>query len=219
MTPRLIPLTCGIILAASAYANQVDTVPFSLIGSPTQQTLSLPQFDPALGTLTSATITLSGTIQFALEAFNTGAGSLSVTARDTLSFAGTPLLSIGQFSTTIPSNQPIFTFMPSPLPIGPLEQDFGPGALSFLIGTGTLPFNLSLASATVDQFTGPTTNSVLAFTGVTGNLTANYVFTPAVAPVPEPGTFPLAGLALLLAACLHRLLFRRKDAPTMDSVP
>ena len=189
-------LLCFAILCGAARADLINTIPFSLIGSPNQQTIQVPQFDPALGTLTSATITVTGSLQFALEVFDTGPGAVSVTARDTLSFGGTPLLAVGSFTSPIPANQPVFTFTPDPVSLGTLQESFGANA-SFLIGTGTLPFDLVLANATVDQFSGPNVSSVLAFAGASGNVTAAYAFTPAAAPVPEPNFFFAAGLALV----------------------
>lgn len=175
----------------------IDTVPFSLIGSPAQQTVYLPQFDPAHGTLDSATITVTGSMQFVLEVFDSGPGGVSVTAHDTLSFNGTPLQVEGTFTSTIPASQSPYTFGPIALSLGNLTESLGPNVVSFFTGTGTLPYQFSLPRATIDAFSGPTTSGALAFTGASGNVTADYAFTPAPVPVPEPSTLGLAGLALI----------------------
>ena len=198
--------------APSLRADLIETAPFSLIGSPNQGTVSLPQFNPAQGTLNSATLTVSGTIQFVLETFNTGPGAVTVTAHDTFFFGGTPLPTKGVFTATIPSNQPIYTFMPPPVPLGVLTEFFGPNTVSFFTGTATLPFQLSLGAATVDEFSGLSTSGVLAFAGVSGSVTADYAFTPTPSPAPEPASFGLAGLALIAAAlCRRKSRGPRKD--------
>ena len=191
-------------LTGTARADLIQSLPFSLIGSPTQGTVLVPQFDPALGTLNSVSVAVTGTVQFALEDFNTGPGSISVTARDTLSLNGTPILTGGTFTSTIPANQTVYTFLPDPVSLGDFTETFGPGVVSFFIGNGNVPFDLNLAAATVDSFTGPTTTAVLAFAGATGAVTATYAFTPAVAQAPEPATFTLIGGAFLIASSLRR---------------
>jgi hypothetical protein len=200
----LLSCAIGALTTGSAQADLIKTVPFSLNGSPIQGTVLVPQFDPALGVLNSVTLDVTGTIQFALEDFNTGPGAISVTAHETLLFQGIPLPAAGIFTSTIPSNQTVFTFMPDPVSFGNLTENFGPGAVSFFIGNGTVPFSLSLAAATVDAFTGPTTTNVLAFSGTAGTVTATYAFTPAAAPTPEPATFAMVGLALVGASSLRR---------------
>lgn len=193
-----------------AQADLIATTPFSIVGSPNQETITIPQFDPAQGTLNSATITVSGSMQFVLEVFDNGPGPVAITAQDTLSFHGTPLLAEGTFTDTIPTGQSIYTFMPPAVSLGTLTEFFPSDTVSFFTGTGTLPFQLSLAGATVDQFSGATAYGAFAFTGATGNVTVDYAFTPA--PVPEPASLGVAGLGLIavgaFARCKRNVLAR-----------
>ncbi len=193
------------LLVPSARADLIDTVPFSLTGNSSQQTISVPQFDPAQGALNSLVLSVSGSVQFVLEVFPSGPGPVSVTAEDTLMFSGTPLLAKGVFTSTIPSNTYPYTFMPPPVPLGTLVQDYGPNVVSFFTGTGTVPFQFSLGNAMVDQFSGPAGSSAIAFAGASGTVTADYAFTPAPgAAVPEPGTLGMAGFGVIAAGALIR---------------
>ncbi|HEY3841253.1 MAG TPA: choice-of-anchor E domain-containing protein [Bryobacteraceae bacterium] len=204
---QLLTTTVFLYGAASARADLIEVVPFSLAVGPSQQTIQLPQFDPVLGTLTGATLTVSGIIQYALDVFNTGDGAFSATVHDNLLFGATPLASGSTFTGTISANQMVFTYSPAALPVGPLAQTFGPSLVGTFIGTGTVPYDLSLPAVTVDQFSGATVLNVLAFAAATGNVTADYTFTPATATVPEPGTF---GAAAMLILWFHE---RRKRRP------
>ncbi len=198
--------------APPARADLIRTIPFSLIGSPNQGTVLVPQFDPAQGPLNSLTLSVTATMQFVLEVFDTGPGPVSITAQDTFSFGGIPLLAEGVFTGTIPSNQPIYILMPPAVSLGTLGESFGPNVASLFVGTGTVPFQLSLPAAAVDQFSGASVNSVLAFTGVSGTVSADYAFTPAASPVPEPVSFGMAGIALITAGAWGRRKLRRDSS-------
>ncbi len=190
--------------AASARAGTVDVVPFSLPVGPSQVTVQVPQFDPALGALTGVTLSVSGTIQYVLDIFNTGPGAFSATVHDNLSFGTTPLMTGGTFSGSIPANQTVFTDSPAALNFGPLTEFFGPGLLGAFIGTGTVPFDLSLPAVTIDQFSGSTVLNVLGFSAASGNVTADYIFTPAATVAPEPASFGILGLGLLSLSLVRR---------------
>jgi hypothetical protein len=198
--------------AAYGRADLIETASFSLIASNTgtvQGTLSLPQFNPAQGTLNSVSLTVVPTFQFVLEDFNAGAGPVSVTAQDTFSFGGIPIPAEGVFSSAIPANQQVYTFMPAPLAAGPLTENFGPNVTGFFTGTGAIPFDISLAPPTLIQFSGATTQNVLVFGGVSGTVTADYAFTPAPTPAPEPACFGVAAFGLIALGVFRR---RKTDA-------
>jgi hypothetical protein len=204
MKPKLhIPwLTAASLLCAagSARANLIETVPFSLAVGPSKQTIALPQFNSALGTLTGATISIAGTIQYVVDVFNTGAGSFSGTVEDTLSFGATPILAGGTFSGAIPANQTVFAYSPPPMNFGPLTETFDAATGGFLVGAGTVAFDLTLPAVKVDSFSGATVLNILSFSGAAGNVTADYMYVPAVTAAPEPGSLTTLGIALL---CLY----------------
>ncbi len=204
---RTAPLLSTALLlcaAASAPADTIEVVPFSLPVGPSQVTVQVPQFDPALGTLTGVNLSVSGTIQYLLDVFSTGPGPFSATVHDNLSFAMTPLPTGGTFSGSIPANQTVFTYSPAALNFGPLTETFGPGLLGVFTGTGTVPFDLSLSAVTIDQFSGSTVQNVLGFSQASGNVTADYMFTPAATAVPEPASFGPLLLSLLSLSLLRR---------------
>lgn len=203
-TAPLLPAALLLCAAASARAGMIDVVPFSLPVGPSQVTVQVPQFDPALGTLTGAAISVSGTIQYLLDVFNTGPGAFSATVHDTLSFGTTPLMTGSTFSGGIPANQMVFTYSPAALNFGPLTETFGPGLLGIFTGTGTVPFDLSLPAVTLDQFSGSTVLNVLGFSGASGSITADYTFTPAATAAPEPASFGTLGLSLLFLSFVRR---------------
>ena len=192
-------LLAAAVCGQCVHADVIQNVPFSLtaptIGS-IQQTVLVPQFDPAKGALNSVTLTLNGNFQYVLEIFNTGAGPVSATVQEAFTFNGIPLPPQSTYSTTIPADQPIFNFTAPPTPFGPLTEFFSANTANFFSGTGTVPFTLSLGRPAVTQFSGPTTTGVLAFGGVSGTLTADYAFTPAAGAVPEPASLGLAGIGL-----------------------
>ncbi len=199
----LLAVALSLCAAESARADTIQlTIPFTLPVGPSQQTVLVPQFDSAQGTLTDATITLSGNIQYVLDIFNTGPGSFSATVHDNLSFGGTPVMTGSTFSGTIPANQFVFTESPDALAFGPLTEMIG--ANPILIGSGTIPFDLSLPAVTVDQSSGATVLNVLAFSGASGNVTASYAFTPAIAAVPEPRSLATVAVALLFVFVRRR---------------
>jgi hypothetical protein len=192
--------TCAI---GSARADLIESVSFTLPVGPSQQTIQLPQFNPVLGTLTNADISVSGTIQYVLDVFNTGAGPFSVFVQDTLSFAGTPIMTGEVVSGTIPADRMVYNPPQTPLAFGPLVETIGPLSAGFLVGTGTVPFDLSLPAVSVSQVTGASVLNVLSFAAASGTVVVNYAFTPAVTPVPEPASVWLVGVALMA-------LFRRR---------
>jgi hypothetical protein len=96
-------------------ASIIETVPFTIL-APTAANLppltvdvSTPQFNPSLGTLESATTTISGTTSSALEFFNTGAGGLyDIFVEDTLTLAGIPGLFGQELTGIVPADQAVY---------------------------------------------------------------------------------------------------------------
>lgn len=210
---------CCVLAVRPAHADVTDTVNFSLNGAPNATTISLPQFNPADGTLNSAMINVNGAVTFAIEIFNTGPGAFSVTALDTVTFGGIPIPVEGTFASTIPANQPEYVFTSPGVSFGPLTESIGQAADSSFVGTGTVPFDLFLANPSLDQFSGATAYSALAFSGVTGTVSIDYAFTAAASSVPEPGSVALTGFALILAGTLARRKLFLRSVDAVDTSP
>lgn len=215
-----LPVLLTIVLGGQcARADLIETVRFTLTAPTTgsaQQTVLVPQFDPAKGALNSVTLTVSENFQYVLELFNTGAGTFSATVLDQFTFTGIALPSEAIISGAIPPAEPVFNYQAPPVASGPLTEMFGANTANFFTGTGSVPFDITLAPPVITQFSGSSTSSALVFGGVAGAVTADFAFTPATSPVPEPSAFGLAGLGVaasgLLAmrrlrpcACLRRL--------------
>jgi hypothetical protein len=111
----------GFAIAGARGASIVETVPFTILAAvaanlpPQTLNVSTPQFNPILGTLQSATTTITGTVNAALEFFSTGAGgSYDIFLTDTLSLAGIPGLFGQELRGAIPADQPVF-ILPVPM--------------------------------------------------------------------------------------------------------
>src|SRR5581483_4461734 len=77
-----LPAVFLLCAAVPARADLMETVPFNLGVGPSQKTIELPQFNPALGTLTETFLLVNGSIQYVVDVFNNGAGPFSATVED-----------------------------------------------------------------------------------------------------------------------------------------
>ena len=214
--PRLTAILAGLLGACAAVQASaiVDAVPFS-INSPYNAPLALPQFDPALGTLTDASITLSGTVQDYLQLSNTGNGPFSVSLQDYINLGSLQAripFPVGGF---IPANSPVYGFLLPPTPFsastslnGQLGEFTGPGAISF---------NLFVMNPIAQIQQGPTVTSVFSSLSATGNVTLNYTYTPAapIAATPEPSTFAMCLTASAFALWMWRRRKTRRQRSTL----
>jgi hypothetical protein len=192
-------------------ASIIETVPFSILAPTTSnlppQTLnvSTPQFNPSLGTLETATTTIAGTVDIALEFFSTGAGGpYDIFLSDTLSLNGIPGLFGEELTGTVPANQGVFT-APVTIPFGPVDLFFGPAGAVVGSGTWNQLYSLPFPSFTVLQSPGPVLVPGLM---VSGSSVTTYTYTPVTATVPEP-RFPFVP-ALLFTGVLEIWNWRRK---------
>jgi len=204
----VIPALAGTISTNSVTVTQADFVNGNL-------TLTVPDFDPSLGTLTSASLSLVGIAQPQFEVINlgnvsgTGTGSSVITF--TVSGAGVSGLagsaSSGTQTVTVPgtfldmaSSSPVFVFLNPSV----LLTD-----LAALIGTGTTGFNVSESIHTIG--TTITKDATLAFGGTaSANLALDMTYTYTAAdPVPEPMSAALLGAGMLGLPMIRRLRRRR----------
>ena len=167
--------------------SMVETVPFTILAPtasnqpPQSIEVLTPQFNPSLGTLESATTTISGTINTALEFFNTGAGgSYDVFVSDTLSLGGIPGLFGQELTGVVPADQPVFT-APVTFPFGPVDRG-DPSELVLGSGTWSQLFSLPFPTLAVNQT--PATVLVPGMS-ITGSSVTTYTYTPVTTPEPR----------------------------------
>lgn len=160
-----------------------DTVPFTFETDGTE-TVRLPQFDPALGTLTTASATLAGTVEPLLEIFDTGRSQVAINVHELLILGTLPARTSFSFGSFIPDNTPVDGILFPPMPVS-ISTSLN-AQLAEFTGTGALPFTLTLSSpATLQE--GATVTEISSSASATGTITLDYTYTPATpAAVPAP---------------------------------
>jgi hypothetical protein len=210
------------IAAVSAKADsfQVFSTDFTSTASTvaTPYSITLPGFDPTLGTLNSATVTLFlagtpfGRIFNASAASGTATGDNFVTGSSdyVLTLSGPDLASaiatLAGTYTDAPVGTAILTSIPEAATSG--SNSFSASTLADYIGAGPVAFELN--SVDNDSGTQVGGTDVLLFGSAAPSITSatatvSYDYTAA----PEPGTFALMGLGLGAAV----FFARRRIAP------
>jgi hypothetical protein len=191
-------------------ASITETVPFTILAPgaanlpPQTANVFTPQFNPLLGTLESATTTISGTTSTALEFFNTGAGGpYDIFVTDTLSLTGIPALFGQELTGLVPADQAVFT-SPVTFPFGPVDRGDPP---ELVVGAGSWNqlFSLPFPSITVNQSPA---SAIVPGLSVTGSSVTTYTYTPVTVTVPEPRFIVVP--ALLFAGVLAAWNRRQK---------
>jgi hypothetical protein len=186
----------ALAVATARGASIRETVTFTIlapasVNSPPQTiNVSTPQFNPILGTFESATTTISGTVDTALEFFTTGAGGpYDVLLTDTLTLAGIPGLFGQELTGAVPANQPVF-LLPVTIPFGPVDRGDPPG---LVVGTGTWNQLYTLPFPSLTAKESPAAVLVPGLM-ISGSSVTTYTYTPATAGVPEPRFYSLLTL-------------------------
>ncbi len=205
--------------AGSAWATVLtDTVPFAF-NTDGSQTVQLPQFDPALGTLTAASATLSAQVQPLLEIFNTGRSQVSLRVQELLNLGTFQARTSFSFGGFIPDNTPVDGVLFPPMQLS--ASTSLNGQLAQFTGPGALPFTLTLASPATLEL-GPTVTGVNSSASANGAITLDYTYTPApvpaATPVPEPASLALLGAGLVgLSLATRRHAVRRRPQPRVGT--
>lgn len=184
-----------ICCATGMAATITSTLSFAL-NSPASQVEALPQFDPALGTVTDGSVTLSGVVQNLVQVSNTGPGLFDVSIQDFINLGTLQAHIPFPVGGKIPNNTPVDSFLLPPTPFSASTSvRFQLGEFT---GTGAVPFTLSLPKPEITVLQGGTVTNIFSSYFAKGNIAVSYTYTPAAA-VPEPGSISLslAGIGLL----------------------
>ena len=178
----------------------------------TTQTVTLPQFDPAFGTLTGVDLLLYGNINSSGSLRNTGGNTADIalySASLNISvlapgLTGPLVVSPNLFSFTNQSLAPGDALAFGPVN-NPDTNSASAGSLSPYIGTDSLLFPLSTQTESTADSTGGNLDIVQA-TRARAEVTVTYTYDLAATTVPEPATAALLGAGLLGLGLLRRRL-------------
>lgn len=197
--------------ASAATVTYTDAIPMT--ATDWSDTMSVQQFDPLMGVLNSASVTLSGNIQGFIEVTNNNANTatLNMTLRAAIdALFGTSTLQIN----LLPQNAQTVTvaagatYNTGTLTAADTDTLVVTGAdLAAFQGTGTYDFAVSSVGSSA--FSGASRIDFYSEVDAETFISVTYDYTPAVAPVPLPAS------ALLLAggvAGFGALRRRRKAA-------
>lgn len=198
---------------------QAATVSFtqSIASSPIDwdSFLTLPQFDPSLGTLNSVTLTVDGSVTTSMKVESINAQPVTITSQRS-----------AEITVKRADNSVLFTLTPTATETfnaaaydgvldfgGTSGHDFGTQLVTdsttysvlpadFALFTGLGSTSLGIHAEGTSQFTGSASLAALILTSVGANATVTYDYT--AAPVPEPATYAMLGAGLLGLAAIRR---------------
>ncbi len=200
-------LLCAVISAQAQALTQtvVTTTPVPLTSTDWSSSLSFPQFNPALGSLTQVQIGITGSIQTTITVTNNSPDPSSGTAKTEVDFTvqdgGSNLVAPAPIALTAPFAYSLTagdTVTSGLITVSAPASNIYTSApvLAEFTGVGAIILSASTFTMTVLSNTGGNTAaSQVTSAALTGKVTYTY------APAPEPGTLALLGIgsASLLA--------------------
>ena len=205
---RFVRAILAMVLTVGLTTVRADEMYLSVSSGFTNGVALLPQFDPALGTLTYVHFGVGGHLDFWLNITNlTGndfVGCYGDAVGIQVSISGTSLTAEGGQVDRIYGNVPAYSSITQFVDYGMNGAwlNFYRGNLDLLTGTGyvTVPEPTVLMSFNCDPALLSITASSINFSDASTFL--GYGYEPA--PVPEPSTFTLVGLGAAALAILRR---------------
>ena len=177
---------------------------------PTQKTLQFSQFNPALGTLTGATLGFAGINQFELQTFPQQSGPFSVSLSGLFSIASLLGTQNNVITGTVVGGDPEAFASPEDLvSFGPAS--FAPNQFAGLQGTGTVPLTAEVFQTALAVSYSPSSFAASVNDDLSAVATLEYTYTPATSAPPARVAEPLSAI-MLVTGVVGLGLVRRKAA-------
>lgn len=200
-------LTITTTTQAAVDGPYLTTTPIPATLTDWSLSLSFPQFNPSLGTLTSVSLSLTGSISTTLTVNNTSLSASSGTAKTEVQFSVGQALGLTDPVIDLFSPTYAYTLAPGGSSSSGLLTKTGSSSDTYTLGSILAAFtgvgNIVLPASTFTQTLlantgGNTASSQVTDASLTGTVVYNYT------AVPEPTSLAIAGLAAAALALRKR---------------